>query len=255
VKQAIFIFHNGLEVFLAARSAAQDVVCAFQGRQSVKHLVESLGVPHVEIKRIEVNQVQVSFKYLVQDGDFVQVYPFQPGDFLGDQDLPMRFVLDNHLGQLAAYLRMLGVDAEYRNDYEDGELAAIASRDGRILLTRDRRLLMRSIIEQGYWMRSKMPREQLREVATRYNLYSRVVPFSRCMHCNGSLEEVSKEQVLDRLEPLTKRYFFDFHRCPDCDQIYWKGSHYEQMRRFIDAIMLGKDSTTLDSEGSSLASA
>lgn len=249
MKQATFEFQNGLGFFLAARSTAQGVVCDFQGRQSVKHLVESLGVPHVEVKRIEVNQRQVSFKYLVQDGDFVQVYLYKPGDFLGDEDLPICFILDNHLGQLAAYLRMLGVDAKYRNYYEDEELAAIASRENRTLLTRDRRLLMRSMIEHGYCLRSKIPRVQLREVVTRYNLYSEIVPFSRCMHCNGSLEAVSKEQVLDRLEPLTKRYFFEFHRCPDCDQIYWKGSHYEQMRRFIDEIMQGKDSTPPDSDG------
>ena len=245
--QATFVFQNGLEFFLAAQPTTQGVVCFFQGRQSVKHLVESLGVPHVEVKRIEVNQRQVSFKYLVQDGDFVQVYPYKPGDFLGDQDLPICFILDNHLGQLAAYLRMLGVDAEYRNDYEDEELAAIAVRENRTLLTRDRRLLMRSIIEHGYCLRSKIPREQLREVVTRYYLYSEIVPFSRCMHCNGSLEEVSKEQVLDRLQPLTKRYFFEFHRCRDCDQIYWKGSHYEQMRRFIDEILQGEDSTPPES--------
>jgi hypothetical protein len=249
MKQASFKFHQELEVFLTVGAAVQDVVCSFQGRQSVKHLVESIGVPHVEVKRIEVNQVQVGFEYLVQDGDLVQVNPYQPEDFLVDQDLPKRFILDIHLGQLAAYLRMLGVDAKYRNDYEDGVLADIASREGRILLTRDRRLLMRSIIEQGYWLRSKVPREQLHEVATRYNLYSEVVPFSRCMHCNGSLEVVSKEQVLDRLEPLTKRYYFEFHRCPDCDQIYWKGSHYIQMRHFIDEFMLGKDSTPPCSEG------
>ena len=243
MKQATFTFHSGLEVFLRTGSTAQDVVCSFQGRQSVKHLVESLGVPHVEVKRIEVNQIQVGFEYLVRDGDLVQVYPYKPEDFLGDQDLPKRFILDTHLGQLAAYLRMLGVDAKYRNDFEDDVLADIASRVGRILLTRDLRLLMRSIIEHGYWLRSKIPREQLREVVTRYNLYSEVVPFSRCMHCNGSLEAVSKEQVLNRLEPLTKRYYFEFHRCPDCDQVYWKGSHYEQMRHFIDEFMLGKDST------------
>ena len=248
MKQATFEFQNGLEFFLTAQPTAQGVVCVFQGRQSVKHLVESLGVPHVEIKRIEVNQIQVGFEYLVRDGDSVQVYPYTPADFLDDQDQPKRFILDTHLGQLAAYLRMLGVDTEYRNDYEDAALADIASRAGCILLTRDRRLLMRSIIEDGYWLRSKVPREQLREVVTRYNLYSEVVPFSRCMHCNGSLEAVSKEQVLDRLEPLTKRYYFEFHRCPDCDQIYWKGSHYEQMRHFIDGFMLGEDSTHLYSE-------
>jgi len=82
MKQASFKFHQELEVFLTVGPAVQDVVCSFQGRQSVKHLVESIGVPHVEVKRIEVNRVQVGFEYLVQDGDLVQVNPYQPEDFL-----------------------------------------------------------------------------------------------------------------------------------------------------------------------------
>ncbi len=247
MKQAKLNFHKDLEVFLGTGSKNEAVVLSFQGRQSIKHLIESLGVPHVEVKGIEVHHELVDFNYLVRDGDLVYVYPYEPEDFLGGQDAPTKFVLDTHLGQLAAYLRMLGIDAEYRNDFEDNELAKLASKTERVLLTRDRRLLMRKIIEHGYWLRSKMPREQLREISTRYNLYSRVVPFSRCMHCNGSLKSISKEQVLDRLEPLTKRYFFEFHRCPDCDQIYWKGSHYEQMRQFIDEFFLGEESTHPDS--------
>jgi uncharacterized protein with PIN domain len=247
VKQAIFNFHKDLEVFLATGSINQDIVLSFHGRQTVKHLIESLGVPHVEVKFIEVHHELVNLNYLVRDGDFVHVYPYEPEDFLGDKDTQTQFVLDTHLGQLAAYLRMLGMDAEYRNDFDDNELAEIASASGRVLLTRDRRLLMRKIIKHGYWLRSKIPRVQLQEVSTRYNLYSRVVPFSRCMHCNGSLESVSKEQVLNRLEPLTKRFFFEFHRCQDCDQIYWKGSHYKQMLHFIDDFLLGGESTHLES--------
>jgi uncharacterized protein with PIN domain len=77
------------------------------------------------------------------------------GKILNRQAGEPRFLLDNHLGRLAATLRMLGFDALYRNDYQDEELARVAQAEGRILLTRDRRLLMRSAVASGYWVRSK----------------------------------------------------------------------------------------------------
>jgi hypothetical protein len=148
-----------------------------------------------------------------------------------------RFVLDNHLGRLAVYLRMLGFDALYRNDYQDEELARVSSEERRILLTRDVRLLMRNQVRHGYWVRSKIPRQQLLEIVKRYNLVEMVTPFLRCMRCNGVLMPVSKEMVLDRLEPLTRLYYDDFRICAECDQVYWRGSHYERMQIFLEQVL------------------
>jgi len=144
-----------------------------------------------------------------------------------------RFVLDGHLGRLASHLRMLGLDCLYSSAFEDEELAQASAEEGRILLTRDRRLLMRKIVTQGYLLRSLDSDEQLCEVVKRYELWQWVKPFRRCLRCNHPLETVSKEAVLERLEPLTKRYFDEFRICPACDQVYWKGSHYERMLELI----------------------
>jgi uncharacterized protein with PIN domain len=146
-------------------------------------------------------------------------------------------LLDNHLGRLAAYLRMLGFDCLYHNDYSDEELAEILQHEERILLTRDRRLLMRNVVSHGYCPRSLDSLEQLTEVIQRFELAKRIQPFHRCLRCNHPLEPVSKEAVLDRLEPLTRLYFDEFQICPDCKQIYWKGSHYERMERLIEQII------------------
>ncbi len=148
-----------------------------------------------------------------------------------------RFVLDSHLGRLAHYLRMLGFDTLYRNDFHDDELADFSAADYCILLTRDRRLLMRSRVQYGYWVRHKIPHQQIVEMLRRFELCDLATPFRRCIHCNGLLQPVSKEQVLHRLEPLTKRYFEQFRICPDCDRIYWQGSHYERMLHFIDQVI------------------
>jgi uncharacterized protein with PIN domain len=101
------------------------------------------------------------------------------------------------------------------------------------LLTRDRRLLMRNQVVYGYLLRSKVPRQQLVEVLRRFQLYSNITPFRRCLRCNALLQEVSKAEILGRLQPLTKKYFNEFHLCPQCEHIYWKGSHYERMMKLI----------------------
>ena len=147
-----------------------------------------------------------------------------------------RFLHDNHLGRLAAYLRMLGFDCLYRNDYQDQELTEIQQGEERILLTRDRRLLMRKAVADGYCLRSLNSFEQLREVVQRFDLTRHMLPFHRCLRCNHLLEPVDKEAILDRLERLTKRYFDQFHICPACGQIYWKGSHYERMEKLVEEI-------------------
>ena len=167
-------------------------------------------------------------------GDRIEVYPLAHDGILPLQPWEVRFVLDNHLGRLAGYLRMLGFDALYRNDYQDDELAEVSEHQDRLLLTRDRRLLMRNQVKRGYWVRSKIPRQQVSEVVGRFVLAGQVVPFRRCIRCNGLLQAVSKEEVLDRLQPLTRQYFNEFRICPDCGQIYWKGSHYERMQHLIE---------------------
>ena len=131
---------------------------------------------------------------------------------------------------------MLGFDCLYQNDYTDDDLAEALRREERILLTRDRRLLMRKVVKHGYCPRSLDSREQLAEVIRRFDLTGQIVPFHRCLRCNHLLESVSKEAVLDRLEPLTKLYYEEFQICPSCQQIYWKGSHYERMQTLIEEL-------------------
>ena len=186
-------------------------------------------MPHPEIGQVQVNGQERTWDTITEDGDRVEIHPVPNG-------LPAepRFILDNHLGRLAAYLRMLGFDCLYQNEEEDEELADLAQKEGRILLSRDRRLLMRKVVVYGYCVRSLDPLEQLPEVIERFDLTKKIVPFHRCLRCNHPLEPVAKEAILDRLEPLTRQYFDEFQICPACKQIYWKGSHYERMTRLLE---------------------
>jgi uncharacterized protein with PIN domain len=236
LRTAWFIFHGALKDFRPSQERELPAVLSFQPGQTCKHLIESLGAPHTEVQQVLVNGVEVDLSYQVGDGDRVEVHPAAKGQLWEKDASRLRFVLDNHLGKLAVYLRMLGFDALYRNNYDDEALAEICEQQERILLTRDRRLLMRSQVQRGYWLHSKTPRLQVLEVAQRYGLLPHIRPFYRCMGCNTPLQPVEKEAVLHRLEPLTRRYFDEFRICPGCDRVYWKGSHYQRMSRFLEEI-------------------
>jgi uncharacterized protein with PIN domain len=226
---AYFRLFGRLNDFLPRDQRDQSIRVEFRERQSVKHLAESLGVPHPEMGRVQVNCQEGTLGTITQEGDRVEVQPVPDGC-----PIEPRFILDNHLGRLSAYLRMLGFDCLYRNDFQDEELAETAQREERILLSRDRRLLMRKSVMYGYCLRSLDSLEQVSEVIRRFDLASRVSPFHRCLRCNHPLEPVSKEVVLERLEPLTRLYFDEFQICPACGQIYWKGSHYEKMQKLVE---------------------
>lgn len=244
LRAATLRFYADLNDFLLPEKRQRPVIYTFELSASVKDVIESLGVPHTEVDLILANGNSVDFAYLVQDQDHISVYPlFQSLDIgaLTQVRPPAlaeaRFVLDVHLGRLAGYLRLLGFDALYRNDYLDEELAEISSRENRILLTRDRGLLKRGSVTYGYCLRTTKPQQQLIEVLRRFELLEVVTPFHRCLQCNGLLEPVAKIAVSEQLLPDTRRYYDDFRRCRDCRRIYWKGSHYEHMHRFVEHIL------------------
>ncbi|BBB47815.1 Mut7-C RNAse domain-containing protein [Pelolinea submarina] len=250
---ANFRFYAELNEFLPRDRQYQTLQISFKDRQSVKHLIESSGIPHTEVDLVLVNGQSVDFSYLVRQGDRVAVYPvFESVDItplLKLRPAPLRearFVLDGHLGRLAAYLRMLGFDSLYRNDYNDQELAKISDEQKRILLTRDRGLLKRSLVTRGYCLRTRDPRQQLLGVVRRFDLLGQVQPFTRCITCNGKLEPVSKTKIEDQLEPLTRKYFQEFSRCEQCGQIYWKGSHHDRMQALLDWLKTESDGNSTD---------
>lgn len=211
---------------------------------AVKHVIEAAGAVHTEVDLILVNGHSVDFSYQVRDGDWISVYPvFESLDIspvirLRPEPLRVtRFVLDTHLGRLAAYLRVLGFDTLYSNQAEDAELARTSSDEKRILLTRDRGLLRRNQVTHGYCVRSSRPRKQVREVLRRFDLWQCFQPFGRCVSCNGILEPVDKSQVADQLMPDTLKYFEEFFRCQSCGQVFWRGSHYASLQQWIEEML------------------
>jgi uncharacterized protein with PIN domain len=237
---AQFRFYEELNDFLPAARRKREFRHRLDRRASIKDAIEALGVPHTEVELILVNGESVDFSYIVRDGDRISVYPvFESLDIrplLRLRPEPLRnpcFVLDTHLGRLARYLRLLGFDCLYRNDYSDEELAEISSREQRILLTRDRLLLQRGIVTHGGFIRSDDPKRQVIEVLRRFDLAGDLAPLTRCIRCNGLLSIVDKQRINHRLELKTRLYYEDFRICEHCRQIYWQGSHFRKMRALI----------------------
>ena len=234
-----FRFYAQLNDFLPTRYRGARFRHVLHAPASVKDVIEALGVPHPEVDVVLVNGEAVDFTHRLQGREAVAVYPaFRSIDVGGlrrtgsDPPSPARFVLDVHLRKLASLLRLAGVDSLLLTD--DAEVANVSATDGRVALTRDIGLLKRSVVRHGYWVRHTDPERQFAEILERYDLAGRLAPFTRCMRCNTPLVPVDVDAVADRLLPDTRACFREFHRCPGCDRIYWRGSHYDRLVRVLE---------------------
>lgn len=245
-------FHGDLTGFLSRKFRGSALVRrVLNETTAVKDVIEASGVPHPEIDLI-VDRARdggaraVDFSWLVQGPVRLDIHPVPaPEDVLpGEPRLQARsatrFVADGHLGKLARNLRLLGVDTAYERDADDRRLLEIMAAENRALLTRDRRLLMHSVVRQGYCPRSSDAMQQTREVLLRFGLLgapARLAPYRRCLRCNGSLEPVDKPEVALASEPLTLRYYEEFRRCAGCGRIYWQGTHFQKLAARVASLL------------------
>lgn len=213
---------------------------------TLKDLVESCGVPHTEIGAFRLNGAPAGFSTRIADGDRIEVLPLlSPLSSECSLQPPSpqspRFIADIHLGRAARRLRLLGFDTFWFTGQHDREMLDIMERDGRILLTRDRRLLMNNRVVHGCCIRSDRVLEQVVQVIRRYGLAAKALPFSRCLTCNGVLEERAKETVNDSLPEKTRRYYDEFRVCSSCGKVYWQGAHMRKLGEFVEAALSGGD--------------
>lgn len=241
---ATFRFYEELNDFLPKKRRGRTFVYSCAQDASVKQVIEALGVPHTEIEVILVNGESVGFSHRVEEGDRVSAYPmFESLDvrpILRLRAEPLRdsqFVADAHLGRVARYLRMLGFDTLYETTLRDSELVTISCTEHRVLLTRDRELLMHRALTHGVFVRGDRPREQLQYVLSRLDLCDSCRPFTRCMSCNGQLEPIDAGLVRSRVPQRVADRHRRFRCCPECGRIYWQGTHYERMMLMVSQIL------------------
>jgi uncharacterized protein len=240
-----------LNDFLPRDARGTTLARPVRPHQTVKDVVEALGIPHTEIDLVVVDGEPVGFDHRPRSGARLAVYPVFERVDIGPigrlRPAPLRdprFVADVHLGRLARLLRLVGFDTRWRNDLIDEELATIGRREHRILLTRDRGLLKRRDVTHGLYVRSGDPQHQVVDVIRRVDLGDRLAPFSRCLRCGGALATVPKAEIVDRLGPVTRARVDEFHRCLACDHVYWRGAHHDslvaQVARIRGALSAGR---------------
>ncbi len=149
-----------------------------------------------------------------------------------------RFVVDAMLGRLARWLRLLGWDVVFDPFADDPEIAALAAREDRIVLTRDRGLLARKLVRRGLYVDSEELGAQLRQVLAACGLEAAPERmFTRCVACNTPVEDVSAESVRGRVPPFVLAHHDRFRRCPGCARIFWGGTHGALARRRLEELL------------------
>ncbi len=226
-------FHEELNDFLPRQQSGRSIAVTFHGRRTVKDLIESLGVPHVEIDGIWAQSVPVDFDYIVRDQDDIHVHPgFRMA-------LPPRFVIDENVAKLCPLLRMLGFDTLYVQGATDSWIAAVSKQEKRTILSRDKGLLKRKDVHSGLYLRSTHSPEQLAEVIKRLQLKSFCEPFTRCLNCNHRLAPLASEDAA--ASPLipsgVRKWTNEFFHCPGCQKVFWKGSHHQSMEKLVRQIL------------------
>jgi uncharacterized protein len=195
---------------------------------TVGHLVQSAGVPLTEVGDLLVAEVSVSWRSRLREQDRLDVVVRARPQPLEGSAL---FLLDVHLGALTRRLRLLGVDAAYDKDADDDHLVEQAGRQDRVLLSRDRGLLMRRALRRAAFVRGQHPDAQLADVIERFR--PPLQPWSLCLACGGTLMPVSKAQVANQLEPGTLRTQQQFSRCGSCGHVYWRGAHEAKLQQVV----------------------
>jgi uncharacterized protein with PIN domain len=246
-----FRFYGELNDFLVQQHQAGEFIYPFLGSPSVKDLIEAVGVPHPEVDLVLVNSHSVDFSYRVPDRARISVFPsWKSIDISGftkvrsNPPWPVQFILDGHLSRLAAYLRLFGFDAFLDMKEADPRLAQLSESLGRVLLTRDIGLLKRRQVQWGYWVRETDPKRQIVEVLRRFSLMEQIRPFVRCLNCNSFLKEVRLEEIRSLVSSSVQEKQHEFFQCMGCKKVYWKGTHYHHMEKWIGQVVYENALTT-----------
>ena len=149
----------------------------------------------------------------------------------------MKFLVDRMLGKLAKKLRMLGYDAVYYRGENTDELIRMARGDGRVILTRNPRVLPKRPEDRIIGLTEDDPRLQLKRlVQTGHISFDPENILSRCLLCNSLIEGIPKEEAEGKVPDFIFYQQKVFLRCPQCRRIYWEGSHPRRMQKGIEEL-------------------
>ncbi len=147
-----------------------------------------------------------------------------------------KFIVDNMLGKLAKWLRILGFDTSYPKYANDVELLFSSLSENRILLTRDTGLIKRKNLKDYIFIQSDNWLDQLQEVIKAAKLISYITEenfLTRCPLCNTKLKPIERKKVIGWVPHYVYCTNKEFAMCPSCKKIYWRGTHIEKIKGII----------------------
>jgi uncharacterized protein with PIN domain len=222
-------FYEELNDFLPKHRKKIDFEAEFNGKKSIKDIIEECGVPATEVDLVLINGISVDFNYIFQDGDRVSVYPvFESLNIQNVTQLrrfPLRriqFITDIHLKDIVKPMRMLGFDIDFNGSYTTQDIIGKSIQEKRIILTKRKELLKSKSITHGMLIRSGSTVEQIKCVIDYLDINDRIKPFSRCLRCNDQLEHRQTKQIMDRISPGTKSIFEKYLLCKSCGKQDWR---------------------------------
>jgi len=220
----------------------------YHGPVTIKEAIENQGIPHSSVELVLVNGEPVDFNFHLSENNFISLYPvFELLDISTLTKIRtgtlrnIRFIVDAHLGKLAKNLRIMGFDTLYRNNYADNQIRLIGRLQERIILTKDKGLLMAKNVARGYYVRSVKAKEQTTEVVRKFDLYSKTDSLSRCLICNHKLVEISAAAIPGEILLNLAKGFDFFYKCRHCHKFFWKGLHYKNMAESIQQYIQKKE--------------
>jgi uncharacterized protein with PIN domain len=170
------------------------------------------------------------------------------------------FLVDENVASLVRRLRWLGFDTVADPAADDAMLVEWAEREKRVLLTRDRGILLRRPVAlgkvQALFIESDNPWQQLAQVVRDTGIDPVRNAFSRCVRCNVPLEESSREEAAGVVPPHVGKTQVQFTHCPSCGRYFWRGTHWNRMRKYLESHLdpvweLPPAATSIDSSSSS----
>ncbi len=148
----------------------------------------------------------------------------------------MKFILTKELGRLAKWLRILGFDTAYYNQDNLSSLIIQALRDERIILTRNQRLPQTRCLKIVLIKNEKIKKQVEEALKTLKIVLEPEMMSSSCILCNTKLAVIAKDKVKDKVPEYVFKTQSDFITCPQCQRIYWQGTHWGNVRKTLEEI-------------------
>lgn len=130
---------------------------------------------------------------------------------------------------------MMGYDALFFDEPDDGKMVKIALAQGRTVITRDTGFMKRRAVTSGrvqaILLKDAEPEKQMQDIFRILHLNKEFKPFTRCLECNTELIVREKAAVARSVPPRVYEKQEHYMACSLCSRIYWRGTHWQAMKK------------------------